>query len=143
MSHSVRRQRSARSVPAARSARSLSRNCDSIPAIGSAGSLRRGRIGMPGKFASACRKNQLSGRTRRPCAHQGSLALDSRQDLLPAVVANVLESQTERLIEVDRFVKEIDRALGFALPQSLLAEAGAEGQHFERAEIASAAGDNQ
>src|SRR5205085_4699584 len=76
---------------------------------------------------------------RCACANERSLALYPGEDLLPRIVANVLEGDRQRLVEIDRLVEQINCALRFALFQSLLAESRAERQHFEGPKIAAAA----
>src|SRR5882762_4391677 len=100
-------------------------------------------MGMPGKLTSAPAKNQLRWRAGCPRAHQRALALHSGQDLLPGIVVHALKSHRQRLIEVDCLVEEIDRALRFALLQSLLAKTRAERQHLESPKVPSAARDHE
>src|SRR6266550_4742652 len=76
-------------------------------------------------------------------SHEGTLALDAGENLLPSVVADVLKRDRQWLIEIDAFIEEIDCALSFPLSESLLSKAGAERQHLERAEVPPRAGDHE
>src|SRR5256885_1071843 len=96
-------------------------------------------MGIAGKLALARPKNQLRGRMRCARANERSLALDTSENLVPGVVADVLERHRERLIQIDRLVEEINRALCLPLLQPLLAESRAQWQNFQRPEIATAA----
>jgi len=73
-------------------------------------------------------------------ANERSLTLDTSENLVPGVVPDVLERNRERLIQIDRLVEEINRALCLTLLQPLLAEPRAQWQNFQRPEIATAAG---
>src|SRR5437773_4112070 len=98
---------------------------------------------MAGKLVFARPKNQLLRWARCPCANQCSLALEAREDLLPDVVAHVLECQRQRLVKIDSFVEQIDRALRFPPLQPLRTEAEAERQYLESAKVATTARDHQ
>src|SRR5882672_8181970 len=98
-------------------------------------------MGMPGKLTVASPKNQLLWSARCPGANERAFALHAREHLLPGIVARVLERDTQRLIEIDCLVEEVNRTLGLALLQSLLPEPGAERQDLECAEIAPTARD--
>ena len=63
----------------------------------------------------------LLRRTRCARPHERSLALDPRQDLFPTVIADVLESHRQGLVEIDRLVEQVNGALGFPLLESLFA----------------------
>ena len=77
------------------------------------------------------------------CEYQRTLALNAWKNLVPGVVAHVLKRDRQRLIEIDVLIEQIDRALRFALPESLLAKARAEWQHLERAEVATSTRDHE
>src|ERR1700720_3761023 len=98
-------------------------------------------MAMTRKLTFARPKNQLLRRARCPGANKRTFTLHARQDLFPAVVTHVLELHGQRLVEIYSVVEQVDRALCFALFQSLLAEPGAEREHLEGAKIAPAAGD--
>src|SRR5450759_2375170 len=100
-------------------------------------------MGMSGKLIFAPAKNQLLRRARRSRANECPFALHARENLLPAVVTHVLERYGQRLIEIDRLVEQVNRALRLALLQPLLAEPGAERQHLERPKIAPATRDDE
>jgi len=70
---------------------------------------------MAGKLAFTQPKNQLLTGMRCAGANERSLTLDPSENLLPGVVAHVLESHGQRLIEIDRLVEQIDRALSLTL----------------------------
>src|SRR6266404_325831 len=98
---------------------------------------------MPGKLIVPFTKNQLLRRARCPRANKRAFTLHACEDLFPALVTHILERDGQWLIEINRFVEQINRALRFALFQPLLAESGAERQHLERAKIAPAARDHE
>src|SRR5450756_74473 len=100
-------------------------------------------MGMSGKLTFVRAKNQLLPRARRPRANERPFSLHARENLVPTVVTHVLERHRQRLIEIDRLVEQVNRALRLALLQSLLAEPRAERQHVERAKIAPAARDHE
>src|ERR1700680_3558445 len=99
-------------------------------------------MGMSGKLSLALAKYQLLPRARCPGAHERPFTLDARQDLFPAVVTHILERHAQRLVEIYHIVEQVNRALRLALLQPLLAEAGAERQHFECPKIAPTVGDH-
>src|SRR6266478_477755 len=98
---------------------------------------------MPGKLIVPFTKNQLLRRARCPRANKRPFTLHASEDLFPALVTHILERDGQWLIEINRFVEQINRALRLALFQPLLAESGAERQHLERAKIAPAARDHE
>src|SRR3982074_2162701 len=103
------------------------------PATGSR-CLRTAEQEACGADKSPCLESELVVRgPRRPRADESFFSLHPSQYLFPVLVAHVLEGNGQRLIEIDCVFEKIDCALRLPLPQALLAEPGAERQHFQRA----------